>query len=248
MGIYLKVIIAATIAALVYQFTPASVRAGMPVDAVHVLESFLEVMGGIYSVLAAFVIYVVWEQFNSLQKLTIHEGSLAAEVPRLASHLGGESTEVRRRIASAIRAYLEAATAEWEDLAQLKESHAAIKALDAVETRVGEAGGLGEPSQVIYGRLVDAVAALRECRMSRVSAAKHRMPTTLSHLLGLLSLLLLAAFLAIPPGEQPAIGLAAFVCLAAVFSMIRGVVWDMDHPFVGAWNVSKAPFEESGKV
>jgi Protein of unknown function (DUF4239) len=247
-SIYLKVIAAATLAALVYHFVPASARMGIPVDAVPGLESFLEVVGGIYSVLAAFVIFVVWEQFNALEKLTVREGSLVAEVPRLAGLLGGESSELRHRIAVATRGYLEAAAAEWEELAQLQESRKAVKALDAMETRVGEAATLGEGSAPIYGRLVDAVAALRECRVSRVTAARHRMPATLRHLLLLLSMLLLAAFLALPPGGQPWIGVAAFAALAGVLAMVLAVVWDMDHPFVGVWQVSKTSFENSGKA
>lgn len=248
MSIYFKVAAAATIAALVYQFVPASARMGIPVDAVPGLESFLELVGGIYSILAAFVIFVVWEQFNALDKLTVREGSLVAELPRLAALLGGESTEIRRRVAAATRAYLEAASAEWEELAQLKESAKAVKALDAMEARVGEAANVGAESGSIYGRMVDAVAALRECRVSRVTAAKHRMPATLRHLLVLLSMLLLAAFLAMPPGAQPLIGLVAFASLAGVLAMVLGVAWDMDHPFVGVWRVSKAPFEGSDQA
>lgn len=246
MSIFFKVVTTSALAALVYYSVPASVRIGIPGEAVPALESFLEVLGGIYSVLAAFVIFVVWEQFNALDKQTVREGSLAAELPRLASLLDGESTELRRRITSATRAYLEAAALEWEDLAQLRENRNAVKALDAIEARVREAAANGGASATIPARLFDAVAALRECRVSRMALAKHRMPATLSRLLGLLSLLLLAAFLAIPAGHT-AIGMAAFGALAGVLAMIRGVVWDMDHPFVGVWNVSKTPFEESGK-
>lgn len=247
MGIYFKVVIAAAIAALVHLLTPSVVRTEISIEAVHVLESFLEVVGGIYSVLTAFVIFVVWEQFNALQKLTVREGSLAAEVPRLAKLLGGDDPQIRRRITSATRAYLEAAAAEWDDLAQLAESHKASVALDALEARIDEVTELDAASAAIHGRLSDALAALRECRVSRVSAAKHRMPGTLSHLLGLLSLLLLAAVFVIPAGAGSQIALAAFVGLAAVLTMIRAVVWDMDHPFVGVWRVSKASFEDTGK-
>lgn len=244
MVVHLKVVLVATLAVLACWLFP---RNAVPVDAVPVLESFLEVAGGIYSVLAAFVIFVVWEQFNSLQKLTVREGSLAAEVPRLAAQLGEDGNEIRRRITVAMRGYLEAASAEWEDLAQLNESRRAVKALDIVETRVAELATLGDGAAALRGRLVDALGVLRECRVSRISAAKHRMPATLSHLLTLLSVLLLAALLAIPTGTAPAIGLLAFAALASVFTMIRAVVWDMDHPFVGVWNVSRAPFEDASK-
>lgn len=248
MSIYFKVITAAAVAALVYLLVPTTVRMAIPLDAVHVLESFLEVVGGIYSVLTAFVIFVVWEQFNALQKLTVREGSLAVEVPRLAGALGADNAQTRRRIASATRAYLEEAAAEWDELAELVESRKAKVALDALEARVAEVAGLDTPSAAIHARLSDAMAALRECRVSRVSAAKHRMPGTLSHLLGLLSLLLLGAVFLMPVGGQSWIALVAFTCLAAVLTMIRAVVWDIDHPFVGVWNVSKAPLEDAGRA
>jgi FG-GAP-like repeat len=108
MGIYFKVITAATVAALVHMVVPTAARAGISGDAARVLESCLQVVGGIYSVLTGFVIFVVWEQFNALQKLTVREGSLASEVPRLAALVGGENPEIRRKVTAATRVYLDA--------------------------------------------------------------------------------------------------------------------------------------------
>lgn len=245
MGITFKVLTATLVATLVYLLVPIAARSGISGDGARVLEAFLQVVGGIYSVLTAFVIFVVWEQFNALQKLTVREGCLVSEVPRLAARLGGEDPESRRRIAWATRAYLDAAVAEWEQLAALRESRAAVKALDTLDARVAEGTALGGPSPAVHGQLLDAIAAVRECRVSRVSAAKHRMPATLSHLLSLLSLLLLVALLVMPAGESPWVALTAFASLAAVLTMVRAVVWDMDHPFVGVWRVGVEPFTEA---
>jgi hypothetical protein len=247
MGILFKVVTTSAIAAGVYYGVHAWARLEIASEAVAMLGAFLELVGAIYSVLAAFVIYVVWEQFNALDKLTVREGSLVAEVPRLASLLGPDGVEHRRRIATATKTYLEAAAAEWEDMAALRERPAAVKALDAIEARVGEANASSTAPVAIVTRLTDAVAAVRECRGARMAAAKHRMPATLGQLLRLLSLLLLAAFLPMPVGH-PWLGIVAFAALAGVLAMIRAIVWDMDHPFVGVWRVRTAPFEESGNV
>ncbi|MFO0634655.1 MAG: DUF4239 domain-containing protein [Nannocystaceae bacterium] len=247
MGVYVKVVLAVVAAALVCLLVPSDML-GIRNDAVPMLEAFLELVGGIYSVLTAFVIFVVWEQFNALQKLTVREGSLAAELPRLASLLAAGQDDARRRVASATRTYLTAAAAEWDELAALQESRAATAALDALDARVAELAATPTVGPTADARLSDALAALRECRVSRVSAAKHRMPATLNHLLALLSALLLAGLLLLPPGAQPQLGHAAFVCLAAVLTMIRAVVWDIDHPFVGVWRISKAPFEQAAGI
>lgn len=247
MGVYVKIVVAIVLAALVCLLVPGGVP-GLGVDAVPALETLLELLGGIYSVLTAFVIFVVWEQFNALQKLTVREGSLATELPRLAALTGSGGDAARRRIGAATRAYLTAAAAEWDELATLSESRAAVAALDALDARVAELAVAPEHGATAIARLSDALAALRECRVSRVSAAKHRMPATLNHLLALLSLLLLAGVFALPAGAQTQLGHVAFVALAAVLTMIRAVIWDIDHPFVGVWRISKAPFEQAAGI
>lgn len=246
MSIHVKVVLASVIAMVVYLAVPSAVRGLIPETSSTALESFLAVVGGIYSVLSAFAIFVVWERFNALEKSTVREASVAAEVPRIAALLGDRASESRRRIATAARAYFDSAASEWTALARGHESKDAIDALNVLDVRVREAGDTLKEASLLYVRMVDALSLTRESRCERIALASHRMPQTLNHLLALLALLMLAAFLALPT-DSPWIGLATFSALTGVLTMIQAVVWDLDHPFEGVWNVSKAPFEERAK-
>src|SRR5262250_3767500 len=94
-------------------------RAVAPLDELHQaaneLGNYLQTVGGIYAVLLAFVVYVVWGQFNEARGYLDREATALVDLHRTASALPSRSrTEIQR----GLRAYVDAVLRdEWPAMA-----------------------------------------------------------------------------------------------------------------------------------
>jgi hypothetical protein len=72
---------------------------------VHGVGAYLGVLGGLYSIVVAFLIYVVWEQYNRVQIGVAKEASSLEDLCRVAVFLSdrGMASSVR----GAVRKYME---------------------------------------------------------------------------------------------------------------------------------------------
>src|SRR6185436_10789514 len=79
------------------------------------IGNYLQTVGGIYAVLLAFVVYVVWGQFNDARSYLDREATALVDLHRTASGLPACS---RTDIQSGLRAYVDAVLLdEWPALA-----------------------------------------------------------------------------------------------------------------------------------
>src|SRR5579862_10005025 len=62
------------------------------------IGNYLQTVGGIYAVLLAFVVYVVWGQFNESRQLVDREATLIADVHRIAGGLPATSRDQIRKM------------------------------------------------------------------------------------------------------------------------------------------------------
>src|SRR5512143_1618280 len=61
------------------------------------IGNYLQTVGGIYAVLLAFVVYVVWGQFNESRTYVDREATLISDLHRIAGGLPAESRDEIRK-------------------------------------------------------------------------------------------------------------------------------------------------------
>jgi hypothetical protein len=246
MAILRKVAFAMLVAMIFYPFIHL-VKGGLNQDDVHSLGAFLSVVGAIYGVLAAFVIFVVWEQYNTVEKVTIQEASLGEDLYRLSRYFNDDLFDQKKRFAKSVKEYLLACVDEWNDLGRGNESEKAVAALNGIETRLRDFQPSSQAGDgVIYENLLDTLKKFYECRDERIATAKHRMPRTLLYVLILLSAILILGFCMLPI-HSTFLGTFVVTGMVGILLSIFEVVTDMDNPFQGVWNVSSEPFAEQAK-
>ncbi len=104
-------VIAAMLAAIVLKtvvnlgFSPAVLK-----EEIHGIASYVELIGGIYSIVIAFLIYVVWEQFNRVQVGLSREAAAMEDLCRVAGFMSvrGAVSEIR----GSARRYIDAAVGD----------------------------------------------------------------------------------------------------------------------------------------
>lgn len=210
------------------------------------IGNYLQTVGGIYAVLLAFVVYVVWGQFNEARGYLDREATALVDLHRTASGLPSRSrTEIQR----GLRAYVDAVLRdEWPAMASHDEE--TIDRIGELLEHVWIAIHACKPSNgcqhTVYGEVLSRFNQLTDLRTSRLTASRARIPVAMTILLYNGAVLTVGSvyLLAFDQFWLHAIVTAA---LAGAISHILFLIRDLDDAFDGDWQVAKAPFEHARK-
>jgi hypothetical protein len=219
-------------------------NAGFHAFAATDMEGFnvlILLVGGIYSVLLAFAIFVIWGQFTETENCVMREASALDDLLRFSRYLGEESrARLRRSVADYVHHALKV---EWSALADGRKDHRAEEVFDAILDAVVEASPGNPTEQAVYVRLLDLAQRAGSIRDERVARSITRMPPTLAALVNTIASVLLLFVFAYPFVNQ-IVGAVCFGLVASVLFLANFVMMDTDNPLSGTFNISSRPFAE----
>jgi hypothetical protein len=206
---------------------------------VHGVGSYVEVLGGLYSIVVAFLIYVVWDQFNRVQMGISQEASALEDLNRVSAFLSDRGAAASIR--GAIRRYMESTGGDEPrrlaqgQLSSLAEEHfqALSHAVRAVEIKTTKDGP-------VYGEMLRGLTRVSDARDERLGVSATRIPSTLWYLVVFASGALLAGFIVLGITSL-VLSLAVVAAVAGCLMFLLCVLQDMDNPFEGSWRASYAP-------
>ncbi len=208
------------------------------------LGNYLQTLGGIYAVLLAFVVFVVWGQFNDVRTYIDREASALVDLHRTASNLP-EAT--RARIQQGVHAYIDAVLRdEWQAMARHDE--VAIEnvghKLDDVWLALHACQPHTDGQHTIYGEVVTQYNELMDLRTNRLSAARARVPLVMNILLYTGGVLVTGSIYLM---YIPELWLHAMItaALAGAIAHVLYLIHDLDEAFDGEGRVSKEPYERA---
>jgi hypothetical protein len=190
----------------------------------------VQLVGDIYAVLLAFVIFVIWGQFTDVENCVMRECNALTDLLRFSRYLDADShSNVRRAITNYTAHVLHY---EWDSLADARPDPQADAMFSKLVTSVVETKD---------SRLLDMVQKAGERRDDRVSKCLTRIPPTLVGLVNTIAgALVFLVF--VYPFKTWYTGAIGFVLVAAILLLANFVMLDTDNPLKGAWNVSSSPF------
>ena len=220
-------------------------RALAPMATLHAaaneLGNYLQTVGGIYAVLLAFVVYVVWGQFNDARGYLDREATALVDLHRTSSGLPSCS---RTAIQSGLRDYVDAVLRdEWPAMARGDEAtiERVGERLDSVWLAVHGCLPVGDCQHTVYSEVLSRFNDLMDLRTSRLSSSRARIPIAMRLLLYLGAIITVGSMylLAIQPLWLHATVTAA---LAGAIGHILFLIRDLDDAFAGSLQVSKDPY------
>jgi hypothetical protein len=216
-------------------------------DSGDAIGSYLQVLGGIYAVLLAFVVIVVWGQFNDARGFVHREANALVDLHRTSSGLPDEAREV---IQQGLRDYLAAVLAdEWT--AMSRGDHATTEKvgqrLDRVWSAIHTCMPLNDCQHTVYAEVLARFNDLSETRTNRLSAATAKIPVAMSVLLYTGALIMIGSMYLLP-FEQFWLHASATAALAGATAHILFLIHDLDDAFAGDYQVDKGPFERARKT
>jgi hypothetical protein len=208
--------------------------------------SYLQTVGGIYAVLLAFVVYVVWGQFNEARGYVDREATALVDLHRTAS---GLPRATRAQIQLGLREYVDAVLAdEWAAMAFRDEAmiERVGMRLDAVWLAIHRCKPQSACQHTVYGEVLSRFNDLTDLRTGRLIAARARMPAAMKILLYTGALLTVGSVYLLGV-EQLWIHATITAALGGAIAHILFLIIDLDDAFAGDWQVAKAPFERARK-
>jgi len=223
-------------------------RRFVPLEALHAasneIGNYLQTVGGIYAVLLAFVVYVVWGQFNEARGYLDREATALVDLHRTASALPSRS---RAEIQRGLRAYVDAVLRdEWQAMACGDEAtlDRVGDLLEDVWIAIHACKPCNDCQHTVYGEVLSRFNQLTDLRTSRLSAARARIPLAMTILLYNGAVLTVGSVYLLAFNE---LWLHAIVtaALAGAIAHILFLIRDLDDAFAGDWQVAQTPFKRA---
>ena len=226
------------------------VRQVVPIDELRAsndaLGNYLQTVGGIYAVLLAFIVYVVWGQFNDARGYVEREATALVDLHRTVS---GLPTATRIEIQRELRSYVDAVLAdEWEAMARGDEEliERVGERLDHVWVAIHRCQPASECQHTVYGEVVSRFNDLTDMRTSRLTASRSRIPIAMKILVYFGAVIMIGSMWLLG-FEQLWLHALVTAALAGAVAHILFLILDLDDAFAGDLQVAKAPFFRARK-
>lgn len=206
--------------------------------------AYLQVLGGIYAMLLAFVTFVVWGQFNDARGFVHREANALVDLHRTAA---GLPEEARDTIQHGLRDYVDAVLAdEWHAMA--KHDHEVLervgRRLDRVWAAIHTCMPLNECQHTVYAEVLARFNDLSETRTNRLSAAAAKIPIAMNVLL-YTGAIIITGSMYLLPFEKFWLHATVTAALAGANAHILYLIFDLDDAFAGDYQVDKGPFQRA---
>ncbi len=188
---------------------------------------FIGVLGGVYAVLLAFVVVVVWGQLRDAEEKVSQEANHINDLARLA---GGFTEPVPGRIRAALQKYARTVTdKEWPAMARGEDIDPAQRGLDELWAVVMRIAPAGERENAIYAETLDRLSALSDTRRLRLHLSRQSLPAAMWIVLGACGFLTIAFtyFFGVHVRSQALMTAA----LTAEIALILFLILLFNHPF-----------------
>ncbi|HEV7843730.1 MAG TPA: hypothetical protein VGO69_08525, partial [Pyrinomonadaceae bacterium] len=148
----------------------------------HEVAGFIiGVLGAIYAVLLAFVVVIMWNQFEDAHANVEREANQLNDLSRLAQ---GFSAPAQQRLLPMMRAYAQSVIEdEWPAMSHGKDSPRAQAALDDLWRAYLETDPQTERESALYSTSLDRLNEMSDSRRLRLFASRDDLPFVIQFLL-----------------------------------------------------------------
>ncbi|HTJ80941.1 MAG TPA: DUF4239 domain-containing protein [Polyangiaceae bacterium] len=204
--------------------------------------NFIQALATVYAVLLAFVVFVVWGQFNDARSFIEREANELLDLYRTARAL---PDGIGRALCAHVAAYVEEVLGhEWHEMARFSPNPLVkgTEILDAVWEDLARVEPKTDREGIVLGELLSRYNDLSDLRSQRVASSRLRIPLALRIFIYTGAAMNVSALYLVGVSTF-AVHALAVGALAGALAHVLYVVHDLDNAFAGDWQVSRAPFE-----
>jgi hypothetical protein len=205
---------------------------------------YLQTLGTIYAVLQAFVVFVVWTQFNEARSFVEREANELMDLFRTTQALPEPHCEAMREH---LAAYVDAVLGEeWQAMSR-RDGAAFERVNERLELAWEELRRFSPKDQrdaAIFGEALGRFNELFDARTLRITSACTRVPLALRLLLHTGAFMMITSMYLLYVDDFTVHAIIT-VAVAGAISHILYIVDDLDDAFGGEWQVSQSSLERA---
>jgi hypothetical protein len=203
------------------------------------LATLILLLGSIYAVMFAFVIFVIWTQFTEVENLAMRECNSLDDLLRFSQFLNADANHAIHR---ALVDYAQhVVKSEWLSLGERSKDPQTERAFTVLINTVIRARPANPAEEQMQARLIDMACKAGEHRDDRIAKSLTQIPPTLVRLVNAMAIALLL-LVYVYPFHRWEIGFSCFVLFAGILFGADLVMMDTDNPFKGLCNISPQAF------
>ena len=212
--------------------------------------TFFTVFGMMYAIMSGFLLLKVLDRFTSLSKAVDSEVNSLQDARDLLVYFEPNQTGAKKHMIMQLMEYLNSVgQVEWKLMSRRKGdsmSSDTTQELRDIMTSVKQLEVTNYTDQVALNAMIEKLSSVTSSRTDRITLAYERLPAQLKLLLTFLSVILIGGFVLMPVGNA-IVHLSMVGTVAAAVYLLAAAIFDLDHPFTGAWNISKKPLLDAEK-
>lgn len=241
----LRSFIFSAVCAGVYWLARSYFHTELYLDDVSGLGSFLSVFGTLYGILAAFVVFEVWSQYNRISALIEKEAQALEQLFRLSLYFRDDTLVTRMK--AGIREYAtHIIHGKFQMLAKGERNVQSGLALRKISEVIRDIEFDDDHDSIVFDQIVEHYGQVAQLRTERTNQSRNRLPRFLKLFIYLASLFALITFLFMP-FSNPYYGLLSVFVIGFLQAMVFQLIEELDNPFVGQMQLTPAPFERALK-
>jgi len=207
----------------------------------HEVAGFIiGVLGAIYAVLLAFVVVVVWNQFEDAKSTVEKEANQLHDLSRIAQ---GFSNPTQQQILNGLRVYAQSVVDdEWNTMSEGKSSPKTQAAVESLWQIYREVEPQTNRENALYSESLDRLSDVSDSRRLRIFASRDDIPMIIRILLWAGGVITIAFtyFFGVKSIRSQALMTMA---LSGEIAFILFLVVALDNPFHGYLRVSPEPMQ-----
>jgi Protein of unknown function (DUF4239) len=205
------------------------------------LNTLILLIGSIYAVMFAFVVYVIWGQFTDVENFMMRECNSLNELLRFSSFLNPEAARsIRRAVADYVQRVV---NYEWAALGERHRDPSTEQAFSELLEAILRIAPTSVDEGVMHQRIIDIGREAGEHRDERLTKSLTQIPATLIHLVHTLAVAL-GLLVFFYPFHHWIAGICCFLLVTVILFLANLVMTDTDNPFKGVYNVRPVPFSD----
>ncbi len=209
------------------------------------ISAFLTVFGTLYGILAAFIVFEVWSQYNHVSELVDKEAQGIERLYKLTTYFRDDA--LTKRMEDAIRDYAGLVIqGKFQTIAKGGRNQITGASFRKISEIIRDIVFDDDHDSLVFAQILEHYGGLSQIRTERLNKSLTRLPSLLKSFIYISSAFALVTFLFMP-FANPYYGFLSVLIIAFLQAMIFFIIEDLDNPFIGHWNLTPEPFERALK-
>lgn len=201
---------------------------------------FFTLFGVLYAVVIGFLIIQVIEKFNELSGLIEEELNTLEDIRDLFFCFEDTNSSMLKEIIRSLYEYvLYLLNVEWHMMSdKIDMDSDTCQEIYNIMVNVNKIALSSRKDEILFHHLIDRVMFLTSIRTKRIARLETRIPYRLNILINFMSVVLVLGFVLLAVSN---IWIHCIMLMSVIISVtiIRGLITDLDNPFIGIWNIDK---------